>query len=94
MWGILCVAAAVLGCLLWDLGPLVASFFLALKDWSGSGRTSGYWPKNLDEILLQAVTPALDLIWTGEATAQAAMDQAVANATPLMQGVYQPPAGS
>ena len=51
----------------------------------------GYWLKNLNQILLEAVTPALDLIWTGEATAQAAMDQAVTNATPLMQGVYQPP---
>ena len=55
-------------------------------------QTPGYWLKNLNQILLEAVTPALDLIWTGEATAQAAMDQAVANATPLMQGVYQPPA--
>jgi hypothetical protein len=44
-----------------------------------------------DQVLLEAVAPALDLIWTGEAAAQAAMDQAVANATPLMQGVYQPP---
>ena len=55
-------------------------------------QTPGYWLKNLNQILLEAVTPALDLIWTGEATAQAAMDQAVATATPLMQGVYQPPA--
>jgi len=51
----------------------------------------GYWLKNLNQILNDAVTPALDLIWTGERPAQEALDEAVANAAPLMQGVYRAP---
>jgi len=51
----------------------------------------GYWLKNLNQIQNDAVTPALDLIWTGEKTAQEALDEAAANAAPLMQGVYRAP---
>lgn len=47
-----------------------------------------YWLKNLIQIENEAVNPALDLIWAGEATAQAALDEAAANAAPLMQGRY------
>ena len=39
LWGMLCVAPAVLGFLLFDMGPMVASFFLALTDWSVAGQT-------------------------------------------------------
>lgn len=45
-----------------------------------------YWLKNQAQIFNDAVIPAMDLLWTGQATAQAAMDQAVSTATPLMQG--------
>lgn len=45
-----------------------------------------YWLKNLFQINTEAVDPAMELLWTGEATAQEAMDQAVENAAPLMQG--------
>jgi multiple sugar transport system substrate-binding protein len=45
-----------------------------------------YWLKNLDVIHAEAVDPALDLLWTGKATAQQATDEAVAKAVPLLQG--------
>ena len=38
--------------------------------------------------IIQAINPAMDLIWTNKATAQEAMDQAVKTAAPLMQGRY------
>lgn len=44
------------------------------------------WLKNLGQIQNEAIQPAIDLIWAGEATAQEAMDQAVETAAPLMQG--------
>jgi multiple sugar transport system substrate-binding protein len=44
------------------------------------------WLKNLAQIQNEAIQPAVDLIWSGEATAQEAMDQAVAAAEPMMQG--------
>jgi multiple sugar transport system substrate-binding protein len=45
-----------------------------------------YWLKNLDQIMEEAVTPAMESIFAGEATAQEAMDTAVEAATPMMQG--------
>lgn len=45
-----------------------------------------YWLRNLAQINTEAVTPAMDLLWSGELSAQEAMDQAVKNAAPLMQG--------
>lgn len=39
LWGMLCVAPAVLGFLVFDIGPMIASFVLALTDWSVSGQT-------------------------------------------------------
>ena len=32
-WGVACAAPAVLGFLFWQLGPIVASLFIALTDW-------------------------------------------------------------
>ena len=46
----------------------------------------GYWLKNQTQIFSEAVNPAIGLIWSGEATAQEAMDQAVRDGAPLMQG--------
>jgi glycosyltransferase involved in cell wall biosynthesis len=34
LWGMLCVAPAVLGFLLWELGPIVASLGIAFTDWN------------------------------------------------------------
>lgn len=45
-----------------------------------------FWLKNLDQIMSEAVTPAMSLLWTGEASAQEAMDQAVEAAAGMMQG--------
>lgn len=45
-----------------------------------------YWLKNAGQIFSEAIDPALDLLWSGEATAQEATDQAVEKATPLLQG--------
>lgn len=47
-----------------------------------------YWLKNYFQIVSEAVDPALELLWTGEATAQEAADQAVRDAEPLMQGKW------
>lgn len=45
-----------------------------------------FWLKNLDQIWTDAVNPAMSLLWTGEASAQEAMDQAVRDSEGLMQG--------
>ena len=45
-----------------------------------------YWLRNIGQIFSEAVNPAMSLIWTGEATAQEAMDEAAAKAAPLLQG--------
>ena len=36
-----------------------------------------YWLRNYSQMLDEAITPTLSLIWSGEANAQQAMDQAV-----------------
>ena len=45
-----------------------------------------YWLTNLQQILAEAVNPAMQLLWTGAASAQEVADQAVAKAAPLMKG--------
>lgn len=45
-----------------------------------------YWLRNWGQIISEAVNPAMELLWTGGASAQEAMDQAVRDAAPLMQG--------
>ena len=45
-----------------------------------------YWLRNYGQILDEAITPALSLMWTGEANAQPAMDQAVKEGQALLQG--------
>lgn len=37
LWGILCVAPAVLGFLIWQLGPIIASLLIAFTDWNIAG---------------------------------------------------------
>ena len=36
-WGVVCVLPAILGFLLWQLGPIVGSLLLAFTDWSVAG---------------------------------------------------------
>jgi multiple sugar transport system substrate-binding protein len=50
-----------------------------------------YWLKNWFQISTEALDPAMELLWTGEADAQTAMQQAVQDAAPLMKGVYATP---
>ena len=45
-----------------------------------------YWLKNYAQIESEALNPALERLWNGQLDAQAAMDQAVEAAAPLMQG--------
>lgn len=47
---------------------------------------SVYWLRNWGQIFNEVITPAMQLIWTNEATPQEAMDQAVRDAAPLMEG--------
>lgn len=37
IWGMICVAPAVLGFLLWQLGPILGSLFIAFTDWGIAG---------------------------------------------------------
>ena len=41
LWGIFCVAPAVLGFLLWQLGPILGSLLIAFTDWTVAG--SPHW---------------------------------------------------
>ena len=45
-----------------------------------------YWLRNYGQILAEAITPALSLMWAGEANAQQAMDQAVQEGQKLLPG--------
>jgi multiple sugar transport system substrate-binding protein len=45
-----------------------------------------YWLKNYAQIESEAINPAMELLWSGKATAQEAMNQAAERAAPLMEG--------
>lgn len=51
MWGMICVSPAVLGFLIWDVGPMLSSFVLSLTDWSVTGSASWVGLANYDQIL-------------------------------------------
>ena len=53
MWGLICVAPAVLGFVIWDIGPMVASFLLALTDWNVAGQTHWLGLRNFREIFTE-----------------------------------------
>lgn len=44
------------------------------------------WAPNQSQLFSEAINPAMTKLWAGEATAQEAMDQAVRDGNPLMQG--------
>ena len=51
VWGMLCVAPAVLGFLLWQLGPILGSFYIALPDWRIAGDPNWIGLDNFHRIL-------------------------------------------
>lgn len=50
VWGLLCVAPAVLGFLLWQLGPIVASLFIAFTDWRVAGTPNWVGLTNFEQM--------------------------------------------
>lgn len=50
LWGMLCVAPAVLGFLLWEIGPIVASLGIAFTDWNIVSSPSWVGPDNFRQI--------------------------------------------
>ena len=53
MWGVLCVAPAVLGFLLWQLGPILGSFYIALTDWRIAGTPNWIGFENFRQIFTE-----------------------------------------
>jgi len=49
-------------------------------------QTPIYWLRNHGQIVDEAITPAISLMWSGEANAQRAMDQAIKEGQKLLQG--------
>jgi multiple sugar transport system permease protein len=53
IWGIICVAPAVLGFLLWQLGPIIGSLFIAFTDWGIAGNPEWIGIQNFTQIFTQ-----------------------------------------
>ena len=53
LWGILCVAPAVLGFLIWQLGPIVASLLIAFTDWNIAGSPNWIGIGNFQQMFTQ-----------------------------------------
>ncbi len=58
LWGMLCVAPAVLGFLIWQLGPIIGSLFIAFSDWNIAGSPSWVGVENFRRMFTQD-----DLFW-------------------------------
>jgi multiple sugar transport system permease protein len=62
LWGILCVAPAVLGFLLWQLGPIVGSLLIAFTDWTVANSPHWIGTRNFqrmffhDELFLKSLS--------------------------------------
>src|SRR5271165_5483176 len=62
LWGILCVAPAVLGFLLWQLGPIVGSLLIAFSDWTVANSPHWIGTRNFqrmffhDELFLKSLS--------------------------------------
>ena len=52
-WALVCVAPAVLGFLLWQLGPILGSLYVALTDWRIAGTPSWVGAENFGRIFTQ-----------------------------------------
>ncbi len=53
LWGMICVAPAVLGFLLWQLGPIVGSLFIAFTEWGIAGSPDWVGLANFDQIFTE-----------------------------------------
>ena len=53
LWGVLCVAPAVLGFLIWQLGPIVASLLIAFTDWNIAGTPDWTGAENFQRMFTQ-----------------------------------------
>lgn len=53
LWGILCVAPAVLGFLIWQLGPIAASLLISFTDWNIAGTPSWTGVENFRQMFTQ-----------------------------------------
>lgn len=53
MWGIICVTPAVLGFLIWQLGPIVGSLFIAFTDWRIAGTPNWIGTQNFERIFTE-----------------------------------------
>lgn len=51
VWGIIFVSPAILGFLLWDIGPMLSSFVLSLTDWRVTGSAHWVGTQNFETIL-------------------------------------------
>ena len=72
-----------------DMGfirPRPEVFWLITPSTRTPHQTPVYWLRNYGQIVDEAITPVLSLMWTGEANAQQAMDQAVQEGKKLLQG--------
>jgi multiple sugar transport system permease protein len=58
LWGICCVAPAVLGFFLWQLGPILGSLLISFTDWTVANSPSWIGPKNFQRMLFHD-----DLFW-------------------------------
>ncbi len=53
LWGILCVAPAILGFLIWQLGPIIASLLIAFSDWNIAGSPNWVGVENFQRMFTQ-----------------------------------------
>ena len=53
MWGLLFVAPAVLGFVLWQLGPIIGSLFIAFTDWRLAGTPQWIGTGNFEKIFAE-----------------------------------------
>ena len=53
LWGMLFVAPAVLGFLIWQLGPIVASLLIAFTDWNIAGSPNWIGLQNFEQMFSQ-----------------------------------------
>lgn len=53
LWGIACVAPALLGFLIWQLGPIIASLLIAFTDWNIAGTPEWIGLQNFERMFTQ-----------------------------------------
>jgi len=53
MWGVLCASPAILGFLIWQVGPIVASVFVAMTDWRIAGTPEWIGLANFEQMFTE-----------------------------------------